>query len=1154
MNDRTTPGATTAGVAAANENGAAGARLPRAIFRLDLRGGATAPTAGEHGEASRPHSPATHHIASASDPEDVFDPTPAQRRTILYRRDGLLRPPPLRVNSAAALRAAEAFVPQAGVALDALRRTDPESAGPARHGGADPGDMSARESAVLLGYVSETSTRANQLALLDHWLENHGVAVAAHIALEMSVLPSVHNPRGSVWHYRYSSPADRACQDAGYRAILGRVRNALAAAPEDEALRTRSVLADHRDQLDTRVITSYLLPSERDWVAADIADIIQDSKDRPHHKDAADATHLLIDAVSDTALLHRLGEVTRPSSRHHSTLRWGASVLSLVNAIGFTATTVLDAWLDDWRIASGLRQPIAYALATIPTDAAFAALAGRNRPDVVPEALRRAAQRFPRRALRLLDARRHTDILRDHVVAHADLARDMLPGLSPATAAVVSTEVFRYEAAPSSEELDIPEILRNPPWLDRQRTRQRPAIELAAPSGVSCHWLPGEQREWLAHLANTPVLPDVSLEAFGPDLSAWQLETLAQCDRDGARAIVRTARLGWTWHNVRAMRTAAAAFETDAYEMLLGKARSEPHEIDDALDAFRSPELVDLMITRLDRRTVRPAALRYLRRNAKFTASVLIPRALGRAAKGRYQAVRVLRLLEDLGYGTEIRSSAAEYDACAAVAELLAADSLWSLPQRIPDVPHWVNITALPTIRTTAGHPLPPEAVRNLIIMLAMGHPDQPYAGVGRIQQACAPADLANLAWQLFSQWLQGRAPAAHSWVYDALGTLGDDTTVEALAEFVQWQSHDPRAVTVLDAFVAIGSNAALLALKFISEQKWAKRVRTGAAERIGTVAARLGLTPDQLADRLVPDLGLDGDGTMVLNFGPRRFTVGFDEQLRPTLTAGSGAAIKALPKPGVKDDPELAAQAHKDFRRLKKSVRTFAGDQIARMERAMVFGRRFDLAELREVFIDHPLRWHIARRLLWAVCVDGAVTTTFRIAEDRTFADGDDNLVVPPDDAMLVLPHPVQFPDHIASWSEIFADYELLQPFPQIDREVCVIPDGLRAAAEIPPDATEIYGTRLLGLPGRGWLPIEREYGDHLSTFEKPLPHGHFLEVHADPGLSEPNPREDPPQTFTARLCRTRATPGDLTFADLDPVTASEVLRDIAWLKAGHP
>lgn len=1153
MNHRTIPGATPERDASANENDSASMRLPRATFRLDVPAGATAPTVGE---ASRPHSPAARDSVSAPDQEDVFDPAPAQRRTILYRRDGLLRPPPVRVNSAAALRAAQAFVPQAGVALDALRRTDPGSTGPARHGGADPDDMSAREAAVLLGYVSETSTRANQLALFDHWLESHGVAVAVHIALEMGVLPSVHNPRGSVWHYRYSSPADRACQDAGYRAILRRVRNALAAAPDDEARRTRTVLADHRDQLDTRVITSYLLPSERDWVAADIADIIQDCRDRPHHKDAADASHLLIDAVPDTALLHRLGEVTRPSSRHHSALRWGSSVLTLVNAIGFTATAILDAWLDDWRIASGLEQPIAYALATIPTDDAFAALAGRNRPDAVPEALRRAAQRFPRRALRLLDAQRHTDILRDHVIAHADLARDMLPGLSPATAAVVSTEVFQYEAAPAPDEGDIPEILRNPPWLDRQHTRQRPAIELAAPSGVSCHWLPGEQQEWLAHLAHTPVLPDVSLDAFGPDLSAWQLETLAHCDRDRdrVRAIVRTARLDRTWHDVRPLRTAAAAFETDAYEMLLGKARSEPREVDDALDAFRSPELVDLMITRLDRRTVRPAALRYLRRNAEFTASVLIPRALGRATKGRYQAVRVLRLLEDLGHGTEIRSSAAEYDVGAAVHELLTADPLRFLPQRIPDVPNWMNITALPTIRTTAGHPLPPEAVRTLIIMLALGHPDQPYAGVRRIQQACAPADLAKLAWQLFSQWLQGRAPAAHSWVYDALGTLGDDTTVEALAEFVQRQSHDPRAVTVLDAFVAIGSDAALLALKFISEQKWTKRVRTGAAERIGAVAARLGLTPDQLADRLVPDLGLDGDGTMVLDFGPRRFTVGFDEQLRPTLTAGSGARVKALPKPGVKDDPELAAQAHKDFRRLTKEVRTFAGDQIARMERAMVFGRRFDLAELREGFVDHPLRWHIARRLLWAVCVDDAVTTTFRIAEDRTFADADDNLVIPPDDAVLVLPHPVQFPDHIAGWSEIFADYELLQPFPQIGREVCTVPDELRAAAEIPSDATEIYGTRFLGLPRRGWLPIEREYGDYLSTFEKPLPHEHFLEVHADPGLSEPNPREDPLQTFTARLCRTRATAGDLTFAELDPVTASEVLRDIAWLKAGHP
>ena len=46
-------------------------------------------------------------------------------------------------------------------------------------------------------------------------------------------------------------------------------------------------------------------------------------------------------------------------------------------------------------------------------------------------------------------------------------------------------------------------------------------------------------------------------------------------------------------------------------------------------------------------------------------------------------------------------------------------------------------------------------------------------------------------------------------------------------------------------------------------------------------VAEQRDLTPEELADRLVPDLGLDADGSLTLDFGPRAFRVGFDGSLR---------------------------------------------------------------------------------------------------------------------------------------------------------------------------------------------------------------------------------------------------------------------------------
>ncbi|MEV6768559.1 DUF4132 domain-containing protein [Nocardia sp. NPDC051030] len=729
------------------------------------------------------------------------------------------------------------------------------------------------------------------------------------------------------------------------------------------------------------------------------------------------------------------------------------------------------------------------------------------------------------------------------------------PAAGEGSAELIAEEIVR-DAGTAEAPRAAPEILRNPPW--QRKNRRKPVVisGLVAPSEVRCSWRPGEREEAL-RLLDASYYADFEqiLTRIDPDhLSSYELGALVVAGRDRALPILRTGRLRWVSLDSYSLRAAIAAFELDAYPLLLGAVREFPREVQQALNPYESTELVDIVIGRLDRRTLRPAALRYLRRHSRYVAQVLIPRAVGTAAKLRRVAIRVLRLLDEQGHGEEIRGVATEYGepVAAAVQALLTADPVALLPNRIPDVPAWVDRATLPPVHSADGQILPDAAVENLLIMLVLAETNEPYAGVAQVLRECDPATLAELAWELYRQWLRAGGPARHSWVYEALGSFGNDDTVAALLEHVRINRSDARSVTVLDAFVAIGSDAALLALKFISEKVKTPRVRDGAKQRIEAVAERLGLTADQLADRLVPDLGLRADGTAVLDFGARQFVVGFDEVLRPTITAADGAPVKTLPKPGVRDDAELAEAAHKTFRKLKKDVKAIAVDQIRRLERAMVDQRRFTAGELRTLFIDHPLRRHVTRRLVWGVYDGDTLTGTFRIAEDLTFADSRDDGVEVADDAVLGVAHPIQFACEVAAWGEVFSDYELLQPFPQVERETFAVPDALRTAEGVPDDGTTVDSTRFLGLPGRNWLPIENTDGAHIMTFEKPLPGGRFLQVNAFPGLMAYDPRAYPEQTFDARLGSGRHRPHGVTFADLDAITASEVLRDIAWLKAG--
>src|SRR5690606_6271741 len=98
----------------------------------------------------------------------------------------------------------------------------------------------------------------------------------------------------------------------------------------------------------------------------------------------------------------------------------------------------------------------------------------------------------------------------------------------------------------------------------------------------------------------------------------------------------------------------------------------------------------------------------------------------------------------------------------------------------------------------------------------------------------------------------------------------------------------------------------ALTHLDGIAQAAPSPALREEAGELLERVARGAGLTPEELADRQVPDLGLGPDGGLLLDLGARTFSVGFDEALRPHLVTGPGPADRAdeLPAPAAGDDP----------------------------------------------------------------------------------------------------------------------------------------------------------------------------------------------------------------------------------------------------------
>jgi hypothetical protein len=648
------------------------------------------------------------------------------------------------------------------------------------------------------------------------------------------------------------------------------------------------------------------------------------------------------------------------------------------------------------------------------------------------------------------------------------------------------------------------------------------------------------------------------------------------------------------------MRRIVVRFEADALPPVRHLASRDPAEAGSLMLPFTSPDIPWRMQVRHQRKETAPAARAWLERHPGFAAEHLVPRALGPDGPARRAAEHTLVYMVAAGHAETLRSVAESYgpEAAAGVERLIATEPTAILPAKLPAIPKWFDPALLPPVRLrrpsaaspqTAASPLstgpevcgverggpevrgverggpeapgvepahggpdlvlPTEALRDLATVFALHKPSEPYPGVDVVREVCEPADLARFTWGLFEAWLAAGANGRQGWALDALGLVGDDETVRRLTPLVmEWpgQSGHARAVTGVGILAGIGSDVALMHLNRIAERSRYQGLRAAAQRRIGDVAEKLGLTPEQLADRLVPDFGLDGDGSLTLDYGSRSFAVRFDEELKPYVVDGGGKLLKNLPRPGARDDAERAAAAYQRFAVLKKDVRAAATDQIRRLERAMVTGRRWPEGEF---IAGHPLLRHLARRLLWGrFDAKGVLFSGFRVAEDGTFADVHDEAVTIGGDEVIGLVHPVHLGEALPLWSEIFADYRIVQPFPQLGREIGVL-TGAEAAGAV---LTRFEGRRVpsgavLGLESRGWRRGSMRDGGTQTSVTPSL--AEALELELDPGIAVGAVDLFPEQILGPLRFHRRSA----TFGDLDPVVVSEVIRDLEMLTASR-
>lgn len=176
---------------------------------------------------------------------------------------------------------------------------------------------------------------------------------------------------------------------------------------------------------------------------------------------------------------------------------------------------------------------------------------------------------------------------------------------------------------------------------------------------------------------------------------------------------------------------------------------------------------------------------------------------------------------------------------------------------------------------------------------------------------------------ELFDRFMEQGAEAKKKWVLYAASIHGGNLMVKKLYRQIQEWPANARGAMACEAVNALALSPvseALLKVDGIASKFKFRQVKAAAAKALEFAAGQLGITREELSDRIVPDLGFNERMERVFDYGARSFTVSITPELEIQVRDQEGRKLKNMPAPGKRDEEDKAARAYEEFKAMKSS------------------------------------------------------------------------------------------------------------------------------------------------------------------------------------------------------------------------------------------
>ena len=398
----------------------------------------------------------------------------------------------------------------------------------------------------------------------------------------------------------------------------------------------------------------------------------------------------------------------------------------------------------------------------------------------------------------------------------------------------------------------------------------------------------------------------------------------------------------------------------------------------------------------------------------------------------------------------------------------------------------------LPALRFLDGAPLDERAVRYLLYRQARCAEIRPDIECRALYALIDRRTSGDFAAAVLNAFIRSDARTSDRWALAVAGILGDRRSVAELARLAaEWAdtARNALAMAAVAALALQGSDEAMLALDALAIRYRARRkiVSDAAREAIARAADAMGVSPDDLGDRVVPWLGFEQGKPRIVPAGGKELQVEVTPLFKLRFReVASRKILSAVPKSA---SPEQA----KELKELAAALREAGKSQGRRMESLFVRQRRWPEPRWRELFLAHPLLAPFAVRQIWGAWTEqGALSCTFRALEDLSLTDAADAAVAVPPGCRIGLVHPLDLGEPaLAAWRAHLADHEVEPAFEQMERPVARPAASQRNRCEY----DGVSGKSVLGITFRGrmdrlaWRHGSVQSHGYVSCFLKPFP-----------------------------------------------------------------